>query len=129
LTSRELGELDSAGVSVENHSWSHPCLSTCGEDKIEDEIGRAGRLLEDRLGRSPVAFAYPDGDRDERVSGTVRRSGHRLAFLFDHRMSALRPPDPFHVSRLRLDAHASIDRLQIILSGLHPSIHRIRRLP
>jgi hypothetical protein len=32
------------------------------------------------------------------------------------------------ISRLRVDAHASLDRLRIILSGLHPSIHRFRGL-
>jgi peptidoglycan/xylan/chitin deacetylase (PgdA/CDA1 family) len=128
LTGPELVRLESAGIAIGSHSLTHPCLSTCGLETIRTEVHRSHAILADALGHEVETFAYPDGDRDARVAEAVREAGHRAAFLFDHRLSPPRPRDPFHISRLRADSDASFDRFRIILSGLHPTIHRLRGL-
>jgi peptidoglycan/xylan/chitin deacetylase (PgdA/CDA1 family) len=128
LTADDLRALESAGVAVGNHSLSHPCLSRCHDEKIRNELERSHEIFTAELGHEPEAFAYPDGDRDERVTNAVEHIGYRAAFLFDHRLSVSKPPDPLNISRLRMDADAGFDRFRIIVSGLHPSIHRLRRL-
>jgi peptidoglycan/xylan/chitin deacetylase (PgdA/CDA1 family) len=128
LTGPDLKQLEAAGIAIGSHSLTHPCLSTCGLDTIRAEVERSHEILAGALGHEIETFAYPDGDRDERVADAVREAGHRAAFLFDHRLSAPRPPDRFHISRLRADSDATSDRFRIILSGLHPTIHRLRGL-
>jgi len=128
LTGQELARLESEGITIGSHSLTHPCLSTCGPETIRTEVERSHAILAGALGHEIASFAYPDGDRDARVSDAVRRAGHRVAFLFDHRLSPVRPLDRFHISRLRVDGDATFDRFRIILSGLHPSIHRLRGL-
>jgi peptidoglycan/xylan/chitin deacetylase (PgdA/CDA1 family) len=128
LTTSDLGRLESEGVSIGSHSLTHPCLSTCETDEIDVEIERAHELLAGAVGHEIDSFAYPDGDADARVASAVRRTGHRAAFLFDHRLSPPRPRNMLAISRLRTNADDSVDRFSIILSGLHPTIHRLRGL-
>ena len=120
LTGQELARLESEGISIGSHSLTHPCLSTCDTETIRIEVERSHAILAGALGHEIASFAYPDGDRDARVSDAVRKAGHRVAFLFDHRLSPPRPLDRFHISRLRVDGDATFDRFRIILSGLHP---------
>jgi peptidoglycan/xylan/chitin deacetylase (PgdA/CDA1 family) len=128
LTERELAQLESEGIAIGSHSLTHPCLSTCDPVTIRTEVEGSHAILARALGHEIDSFAYPDGDRDARVADAVRDAGHRVAFLFDHRLSPSNPMDPFHISRLRMDADATFDRFRIILSGLHPTIHHLRGL-
>lgn len=122
----DLATLESAGVSVQSHSLTHPCLSRCDDAKAESEVTDSRRVLADALGRPPRAFAYPDGDCDERVRQAVADAGYEVAFLFDHRVSPRVPPDPLRISRVRVNSTSSLDRFAAIVSGLHPAVHRAR---
>jgi peptidoglycan/xylan/chitin deacetylase (PgdA/CDA1 family) len=126
LSSAELRTLESAGIAIGNHTWSHPCLGRCSDDVVRDEIERAHRALRDALGHAPASFAYPDGQHDPRASWALRDLGYRAAFLFDHRLSAPRPRDRMAVSRLRVNSTTTLDRFRTITSGLHPTVHRAR---
>lgn len=122
LRRQELSILESAGISIGNHSLTHPCLPRCPTDKIVTELAQAHEHLTAALGYPPQVFSYPNGDADERVSQTLLALGYKAAFLFDHRISLLPPPDPLRISRLRVNSDTSLDRFQIIISGLHPTL-------
>jgi peptidoglycan/xylan/chitin deacetylase (PgdA/CDA1 family) len=126
LRRRELPELEAAGIAVGSHSHTHPCLPRCGDSKIRAEVADAHAVLTEALGHEPLAFAYPNGDCDARARQAVDAHGYELAFLFDHRLASMPPPDRLRVSRLRVDSTTSIDRFRTILSGLHPTLHRLR---
>jgi peptidoglycan/xylan/chitin deacetylase (PgdA/CDA1 family) len=126
LSASDLGALESDGVAVGNHSWSHPCLSRCDDRACRAEIEESHERLSSLLGHHPRVFAYPDGDRDARAAGVLSELGYGAAFLFDHRLSPGSPRDRFAVSRLRVDSDTTPDRFRTILSGLHPTVHRAR---
>jgi peptidoglycan/xylan/chitin deacetylase (PgdA/CDA1 family) len=126
LRADELPLLEAGGVAIANHSLTHPCLPRCTNDKIETEVFAAHQILTRALGHPPSAFVYPNGDCNDHVRGVVGGAGYRIAFLFDHRMVSFPVSDPLRVSRLRVDPSVSLDRLRIVLSGLHPAVHRIR---
>jgi peptidoglycan/xylan/chitin deacetylase (PgdA/CDA1 family) len=123
LRRHELATLESAGISVGNHTLTHPCLNRCSNEKIVHEIYQAHDRLTSDLGHAPCAFAYPNGDADNRASKVLADLGYSLAFLFDHRHSPINPVDRYRISRLRVDSDTPLDRFRIILSGLHPAIH------
>ena len=126
LTSAELRVLESNGISIGNHTETHPCFSRCSFEKIHAEISRAHERLEAALGHAPIAFAFPDGDDDGRATAELRRLGYEAAFLFDHRWVTPPVDDPFRLSRVRVDARTTIDRFRLILSGVHPALHHAR---
>ncbi len=119
----ELRELERLGVAVASHSASHPCLPRVADAGLPRELVGSRAALEGWLGHPVTAFAHPNGDHDERTRAAVAAAGYRVGFAFDHRLSPLVPPDPFAVSRVRIDASASVDRLDLILSGLHAAVH------
>lgn len=124
LTWDECRQLDRQGVRVENHSLTHPCLDRCTDDVVTEEITRAHELLAHHLGRAPCAFAYPNGNEDARARALLADLGYRTGFRFDHWLSRLPAGDALALSRLRVDADAPVHRLETILSGLHPALHR-----
>jgi peptidoglycan/xylan/chitin deacetylase (PgdA/CDA1 family) len=126
LRSDELPMLASAGVAIGNHTLTHRCLTRCSDDVLTEEIVAAHELLTEALPSPPTIFAYPDGEDDPRARRVLQRLGYRLSFLFDHRINRLPIRRPFAMSRVRIDADASLDRLRIVSSGLHPTIHRLR---
>jgi peptidoglycan/xylan/chitin deacetylase (PgdA/CDA1 family) len=126
LRRAELPLLESAGITVGNHSLTHPCLPRCDDDKVVAEITEAHRLLRDALGREPTAFAYPNGDWDPRAQQVLTDAGYETAFLFDHRPSPSTPRQPLQISRVRVNSTTSLVRFAMIVSGLHPALHRAR---
>jgi peptidoglycan/xylan/chitin deacetylase (PgdA/CDA1 family) len=126
LTSADLAAMESGGIEIGNHSWSHPSLSRCSDAVVEREMRDSHVKLTLILGHAPATFAHPYGDRDVRADRFLEELGYAAAFLFDHRMSPPCPPDRFAVSRLRVDSSTTNDRFRTIASGLHPAVQRIR---
>jgi peptidoglycan/xylan/chitin deacetylase (PgdA/CDA1 family) len=128
LRSEELRAMHASGIEIGNHTWSHPCLDRCDDAGVAEEVVRAHDALREVLGRAPRLFAYPNGNRDARVPPLLRELGYDACFLFDHRIGRFPPGDPYAVSRVRVNSTTSMDRFRIILSGLHPFVHRARGL-
>jgi peptidoglycan/xylan/chitin deacetylase (PgdA/CDA1 family) len=126
LRSEELRHLESAGIDIGNHTASHPCLPTCSDDVVRKEVVGAHERLTAILGHSPASFCYPNGDWDPRADAILRSLGYEAAFGFDHRLCDPRNTDPLRVSRIRTNAGASIERFEMLLSGLHPALHHAR---
>lgn len=126
LSADDLRALETGGITVGSHTMSHPCLPQCTSDVMRSEVSGARARLQDLLGHPPTAFAYPNGDHDLRVRRAVEEAGHEVAFCFDHRLSSIPPLDPLRISRVRIDAAASVDRFTSIASGLHPMLYHLR---
>ena len=123
LRGEELRLLEEMGIEVGNHTRTHPCLPHCATPKVESEIVGAHERLTALLGHPPRAFAYPNGDWDPRGEHVLRDLGYSAAFLFDHRLVDVGSTDPLRMSRVRTDSAASLDRFDILMSGLHPALH------
>ncbi|MFD8597052.1 polysaccharide deacetylase family protein [Kitasatospora sp. NPDC059646] len=126
LSPEDLHALTDGGLTVGNHTASHPCLDRCAADRLHTQLADAHRRLTAWLGRPPTTFAYPNGNHDPRAETVLRTLGYRTAFLFDHRHAALAPAERLRISRLRVNSHTGRDRFDTILSGLHPAVHRLR---
>jgi peptidoglycan/xylan/chitin deacetylase (PgdA/CDA1 family) len=126
LHADDVAELGRLGVTIASHTMTHPCLTQCSDDVIDREVAGSREALADLLGQSPIAFAYPNGDHDSRSRRAVARAGYAVAFGFDHRLSPIPPNDPYAISRLRMNEHASTNRVRTVVSGLHPAIHHMR---
>jgi peptidoglycan/xylan/chitin deacetylase (PgdA/CDA1 family) len=80
LTRDELIQLsDGDQMSVGAHSVTHTPLSLLDYKSQREEIERGKQSLERLLGASPLGFAYPHGDHDERIRQLVADSGYAFA--------------------------------------------------
>jgi peptidoglycan/xylan/chitin deacetylase (PgdA/CDA1 family) len=126
LRSEDLATLVTSGIDVANHTWSHPCLDRCSDETVRREMHQSHELLTAALGRSPTAFAFPNGNQDTRARRHLAELGYTTAFLFDHRLTRTPVHDCYAISRLRVDSTTPLPRLRTIMSGLHPTVHRLR---
>ena len=125
LRSVDLATLSAVNIEIGNHTMTHPCLNRCTTPQIQNEIAEADRALR-IAGVQPRAFAYPNGDTDERVAAAVQANGYSAAFMFDHHMNSWPVRDRLEISRLRVNGRDSVDRFRAVLSGLHPAFLAIR---
>jgi peptidoglycan/xylan/chitin deacetylase (PgdA/CDA1 family) len=126
LRRADLLGLEAAGVSIGNHTLTHPCLNRCLDETIESELSLAHQRLAALTGTPPRSFAYPNGNADSRVERTLWRLGYDVGFIFDHQVSQWPPANRFRVSRVRVNASTPLSRFKILISGLHPAIHSMR---
>lgn len=123
----DLKAIDEEGLMcIEDHSFSHPQLDRCSAERVRDEVVRSADLFQRALGRRPRAFAYPDGAHSSEAVGVLASQGYEAGFLFDHRRARISSGDRWGISRVRVNSTTSLDRFAIILSGLHPTLHRLR---
>lgn len=62
------------GISFGAHTVTHPLLTFEQDETVERELADSRRAIEERLGRPARAFAYPNGDWDDRVRSFVLRN-------------------------------------------------------
>ncbi len=131
ITREELIEWHSAGMSVGNHTFDHPCLDQCSPAEQERQITAAHELLSEWMGSPPQWFAYPNGDWTPESETILANLGYTAAALFDHHLAQPSPGSRFQISRLRVDSWVNSERFRAILSGGHSGLFglvgRLRR--
>ena len=76
------------GHHLGNHSWSHPWLARdCDDARVEEELERTNRELEELVGLRPRLYRAPRYDVDERVDAVARSLG------LTHTHGDVRPAD------------------------------------
>jgi peptidoglycan/xylan/chitin deacetylase (PgdA/CDA1 family) len=87
LTWDMVREMHAAGIAFGAHSVTHPAFSRIGADAAEAEIHASKRAIEENLGTTVTAFAYPYGKTDYFDPATVaalRAAGFRWAFTTEN---------------------------------------------
>jgi peptidoglycan/xylan/chitin deacetylase (PgdA/CDA1 family) len=94
-------EMSRGGIEFGAHTVNHPLLPYEEEVVVEQELREAKKMLEKKLGKEIVAFAYPNGDWNPAVRRSVQEAGYQYAFttrLAWHR----RGSDPYTIPRILL---------------------------
>jgi len=79
MSAGELREMATAGVAIGSHTRTHPRLPELGAGAKREEIRGSKSRLEDAIGRSVTAFAYPYGLVDDDARREAEEAGYRLA--------------------------------------------------
>jgi peptidoglycan/xylan/chitin deacetylase (PgdA/CDA1 family) len=65
LTWEQIRTMQAAGVSFGTHTMTHPVVSRLNDGELLWELGESKRLLEERLQRRVLDFAFPFGKAEE----------------------------------------------------------------
>lgn len=118
ITWGEILEMSEHGIEFGSHTMTHPVLSRLErEEDLEYEIATSKRILEERLRKPVVAFAYPVGGPaalNARVKEKVQQTGYTFAVTYSHGINDFTDPDldPLSLKRIDLD-HESVQRVKI----------------
>jgi peptidoglycan/xylan/chitin deacetylase (PgdA/CDA1 family) len=78
----EAREMSRRGMEFGGHTVTHPVLSRVSGERLEEEVRRSKRDIEERLGAEALAFAYPVGEESSfgaEARHAVERAGFRYA--------------------------------------------------
>jgi peptidoglycan/xylan/chitin deacetylase (PgdA/CDA1 family) len=109
LTWQQAIEMSRNGIEIGAHTVTHPLLSYENDTAVERELYQSKQTVEQKLGKPVHAFAYPNGNWDERVRKWVKQTGYDCAFTtrpgwFDRRQ------DPYTICRILLHEGNVTDR-------------------
>ncbi len=80
---QQIEDAQRSGVEIGAHSITHGFLTQYSDAQLEDESEAPRALLQERLGTPVSAFAYPQGDYDDRVVRATRRAGYSTGTTID----------------------------------------------
>jgi peptidoglycan/xylan/chitin deacetylase (PgdA/CDA1 family) len=72
LSWEQIRHMQAGGVSFGAHTMTHPVVSRLTEQELYWELGESKRILEDRLQRPVLDFAFPFGKSDECGDAAVK---------------------------------------------------------
>jgi peptidoglycan/xylan/chitin deacetylase (PgdA/CDA1 family)/glycosyltransferase involved in cell wall biosynthesis len=124
LSSEQLRHLAGQGIEVGAHGRTHANLARADDGELRTEIELGTAELENAVGHSIFAFAYPYGAFDERAQRLVRQL-FRCAFTTNGRVNTLRT-DPHLMSRTMVQPGDSVLELELRLRLGRNPIERAR---
>ncbi len=96
--------LSSGLVTVGSHTHTHALLDRIPEPQITDELTTSVALIEDRLGVTPVHFAYPKALPPTAAADRLVRAQFRSAALAGTKPNRYGSTDPFRLARSPIQA-------------------------
>jgi peptidoglycan/xylan/chitin deacetylase (PgdA/CDA1 family) len=124
LNRAELQQLAAAGMCIGAHTSSHPMLSQLAPELAWSEISKNKHDLEQALGRTISALAYPFGDSCSVTSREVQmaeRAGFQCAFVNAGGGFGTQTPK-FALPRTHITGDMTLAEFEAHLSGFHRSL-------
>lgn len=126
----ELSDLSRRGHTIGCHTATHRRMrGEIPETVVADEIVRAARMLQERIGHTAASFAWVGGEPDtysRLVFDALPRAGFKFAFTTQSGLFRL-GDDPLLIHRTVLDADMSYLKFRLKLAGLSDLLHTGRR--
>ncbi len=103
-------------VELGAHSVTHPRLDELSSDEITQEVFESKRRMEELVGRTIDAFAYPYGNYDQRVRSAAIAAGYSSAAAVKN---ALSHPgdDPWAIARWTVRSTTGPQQIAQLLDG------------
>ena len=121
LTTKQLREMQEAGIIIANHSHTHPMFDKCTDEELVAEMMHSTGILKE-LGFTENIFAYPNGNYSQKAEKVLKKYGIKKAFLFDHRTNRIDNINLLRTSRLVVNDTTPLWKFKLILSGWHTKI-------
>lgn len=74
----DVEEISRRGHEVQNHSSTHPDMTTLSVEQVRKEVESTERVIEEITGVKPDLFRPPFGAYDNKVIGTIEGMGYKV---------------------------------------------------
>lgn len=123
LSAADIGDLESAGMTIGSHGWSHVDWRTLDPSGLEKEMVEARAAIQQHC-RGPVDMAaVPFGAYNAAVLRHLRNAGYRAVFTSDGGAAG---QAPVH-ARTSVRQGMSVADVERIIDGAEGALRRLRR--
>lgn len=98
----EIEQMCDGLIEFGSHTCRHALLNMIDPTSMVEEIVGSKEVIEQRLNRRITAFAYPNGNYDDRVIEEVRKAGYEIAFTTELGVN-LKKTKLFQLKRIGVD--------------------------
>lgn len=102
----EIKSMSKAGISFGAHTRNHLLLDQVNEDTAQSEIEGSNADIEKHLGETPISFAYPNGNYNNKIVKLTRKAGYKAAFTTRFGTNNTKTP-LLELRRIRVDENFS----------------------
>jgi peptidoglycan/xylan/chitin deacetylase (PgdA/CDA1 family) len=122
----DLAAMQSRGVELGAHTYSHPLLARIPQDEAIWEMERSRDDLSEHFGITRPPFCFPAGSQTAELFDTAERLGFRSAFQPDspHRINNLETTHPFSLARVGLPEAPAV----FLEAEIDGPLHSVRTL-
>lgn len=106
-----------AGWEIDAHTFTHPDLTTVGDDQLRHEVADSRTVLRRTYGVPVNFFCYPAGRFDARVIAALKAAGYLAATTTELGLASPAEP-PFELKRIRVNGSDGVDGLAKSLSSV-----------
>lgn len=120
LTWEQIRTMQAAGVSFGTHTMTHPVVSRLSDGDLQWELGESKRVLEERLQRRVLDFAFPFGKAEEcgeSALDSLAGLGYRSAVTTEEGLN-YPETNPFTLRRVSFGESRSLSLFALQLSRL-----------
>lgn len=83
LKTEQILEMQEYGIEFGSHTKTHPSLPDISLEEAKSEIFESKSLLEKKLGKSVISFAYPYGNLNSNIKQLVKEAGYQYGVATD----------------------------------------------
>jgi peptidoglycan/xylan/chitin deacetylase (PgdA/CDA1 family) len=106
-----------AGWEIDAHTFTHPDLTTVGDDQLRHEVADSRTVLRRTYGVPVNFFCYPAGRFDARVIAALKAAGYQAATTTELGLASPAEP-PFQLKRIRVNRSDGVQGLAKNLSSV-----------
>lgn len=104
----QIKTLQGDGMEIGSHTVWHPNLTRSLKAKFE--ITESKKALEEKLGVTAAAFAYPSGKYDDRTEQLVKDAGYTTARSYSESDQIISNENLFHMPVVKIYANVGLER-------------------
>lgn len=111
VTWEQLKEMQASGVTVANHTFSHPQMTYIPAKTQREEVELTQQALAEHLGIENTYFCYPYGLYNDTLKGILRENGITLAVTMDPGRTHV-GDDPLTVRRIWIGNRVDLEHFE-----------------
>lgn len=108
----EIREMSAGGIEFGSHTLTHPNLVNIEIDQLTREVTQSKKIIERKLGKEVLAFAYPEGysgSFNPTVQETVARSGYPYAVAYEEGLAYQQASARYALPRIHVEHENSFN--------------------
>jgi len=126
LSVNEIEQMKSI-IDFQSHTVFHPILPACSAERARSEIFESKTTLEQKLGLTIYAMAYPNGDCSDREVELLREASYTCGLTMQPGFNDIET-DVFRLRRLAVSDDAGVNELLVKASGLWAVLRAIAQM-